>query len=133
MHKTRSELREIIVIILYQIDIYESNNIPYYIDSIIRENIEIENRFVREIVYGVENHIDEIDTIADNYLTNWSIKRIDKMGASILRMAFYELMYTDTPRIVIINEAIELAKKYSDDSVRKMINASLDNYVKEHE
>ena len=48
-------------------------------------------------------------------------------------MALYELIYTETPRIVVINEAIELAKKYSDDSVRKMINAVLDKYVKEHE
>ena len=60
------------------------------------------------------------------------IKRLDKTGASILRMALYELKYTDTPRIVIINEAVELAKGYSDDSVRKMINAVLDKYVKEN-
>ena len=43
-----------------------------------------------------------------------------------MRMAIYELEYTDTPKIVCINEAVELAKSYSDDDVRKMINASLD-------
>ena len=46
-------------------------------------------------------------------------------------MAIYELKYTDTPPIVVINEAIELAKKYSDDDVRKMINAVLDKMIKE--
>ena len=64
-------------------------------------------------------------------MENWDIKRIDKTGAAILRLALYELKYTDTPEVVIINEAIELAKKYSDDSVRKMINAVLDKYIKE--
>ena len=46
-------------------------------------------------------------------------------------MAIYELKYTDTPHIVVINEAVELAKKYSDDSVRKIINAVLDKMIKE--
>ena len=64
-------------------------------------------------------------------MKDWSIERIDKTGAAILKMAIYELKYTDTPPIVVINEAIELAKKYSDDAVRKMINAALDKMIKE--
>ena len=46
-------------------------------------------------------------------------------------MALYELKYTDTPKVVVINEAVELAKSYSDDSVRKIINATLDKYMKD--
>ena len=64
--------------------------------------------------------------IANKHMTDWTIERIDKTGASILRMGIYELMYTDTPNIVCINEAVELAKNYSDDDVCKMINAVLD-------
>ena len=69
--------------------------------------------------------------IANKYLKDWDINRIDKTGAAILKMAIYELKYTDTPHIVVINEAVELAKKYSDDSVRKIINAVLDKMIKE--
>ena len=58
-------------------------------------------------------------------------KRLDKTGASILRMAFYELKYMDTPEIVVINEAVELAKKYTDQELAHMINAALDKYIKE--
>ncbi len=133
MQKTRSELRVKIMTILYQIDIYRTNKIPYDVDDVIKENMEVENEFVKEVVYGVNTYYDDINTLADKYLIDWSIKRLDKTGANILRMALYELIYTDTPRIVVINEAVELAKKYSDDAVRKMINASLDKYVKEHE
>lgn len=131
MQLTRSELRVKIMTILYQIDIYKNINADYNIDEVIKENIDIDNEFVKEIVYGVNTYYDKINDIANKYLENWDISRIDKAGASILRMAIYELMYTDTPRIVVINEAVELAKKYSDDSVRKMINAVLDKIVNE--
>lgn len=129
--KTRSELREKIMIILYQIDINRKQNIDYSVEEIIRENLDIDNEFVRDIVYGVITYESDIINEANKYMKDWSIERIDKTGAAILKMAIYELKYTDTPPIVVINEAIELAKKYSDDDVRKMINAVLDKMIKE--
>ena len=129
--KTRSELREKIMIILYQIDINRKQNIEYSVEEIIRENLDIDNEFVRDIVYGVITYESDIINEANKYMKDWSIERIDKTGAAILKMAIYELKYTDTPPIVVINEAIELAKKYSDDDVRKMINAVLDKMIKE--
>ncbi len=131
MAKTRSELREKCMIILYQLDIFKSSKTNVDVDDVINSNIEIENDFVKNIVYGVVTHQNDIDKLANNYMTDWNIERLDKTGASILRMAIYELKYTDTPDVVVINEAIELAKKYSDDSVRKIINAVLDKIIKE--
>ena len=128
---TRSELREKIMTILYQIDLYEKNNIDYDIDNVIKENVEVDNEFVKDIVYGVVTYMDELDKIANKYLNNWSIDRLDAEGKAILRMSIYELKYMDTPDLVVINEAVELAKKYSDDAVRKMINAVLDKIVNE--
>ena len=133
MALTRSELREKCMIILYQNDIINKNKNDSDIDNIIKENIEIENDFVKEVVYGVITHFNEIDSLCNKYMNDWTIDRIDKTGAAILRIAVYELKYTDTPSIVVINEAVELAKKYSDDSVRKMINAVLDKMIKEEE
>ena len=133
MEKTRSELREKCMVILYQVELMEKSNISYDIDNLIKDNIEIESEFVKEIVYGVTTHYNEINDIINNHLINWDISRIDKTGAAILRMACYELAYTETPPIVVINEAINLAKKYSDDSVRKIINASLDRMMKSYE
>ena len=100
-------------------------------EEIISDNLDIDNEFVRDTVYGVITYEDEIIKIANKYLKDWDINRIDKTGAAILKMAIYELKYTDTPHIVVINEAVELAKKYSDDSVRKIINAVLDKMIKE--
>ena len=132
MTKTRSELREKCMIILYQWDLFKSSdNVNPDIEAIIKDNLEIDNDFVKDIVYGVITHKDEIDEIANKYMVDWNIDRIDKTGKAILRIAIFELKYTDTPDIVVINEAIELAKKYSDENVRKIINAVLDKYVKE--
>ena len=132
MQLKRSELRIKIMTILYQIDMYKRNMMEYNVDDVIKENLEIDNEFVKEIVYGVNTYYNELNEIANKYLADWKIERLNKTGAAILRMSLYELIYTDTPNVVVINEAIELAKKYSDDSVRKMINAVLDRYMKEN-
>lgn len=131
MALTRSELREKTMIILYQIDIMQTNKVVYNVEDVIKENIEIDNEFVKDMVFGVTTSMDELDEIANSKMKDWTITRIDKTGAAILRMALYELKYMDTPEIVVINEAVELAKKYSDEAVRKIINAVLDKWIKE--
>ncbi|HAB66943.1 MAG TPA: transcription antitermination factor NusB [Firmicutes bacterium] len=133
MSKTRSELREKAMVILYQIDIMKNSNIDFNIENLISENLEIDNEFVRNLVYGVTTHLESLDEIANAHMKDWSINRIDKTGAAILRIGLYEILYEeDTPNIVAINEAVELAKKYSDDSVRKIINAVLDKVNQEN-
>ena len=123
---TRSELRKNIMTILYQVNLYTLNKINYDIDDIIKEVNPIDNEFVKDIVYDINTKIDEIDDIANRYLNKWTIDRLGNTDQSIIRMAIYELMYTDTPDVVVINEAVELAKLYSDDSVKNMINGILD-------
>lgn len=125
----RSELREKIMTIIYQISLYKNNKMDFIVDDVIKENLEIDNEFVKDMVYGVVTTYDELTDEANKYLNNWTIDRLDLTGASILRMALYEIKYMDTPPVVVINEAVELAKKYSDDSVRKMINAALDKVI----
>lgn len=126
---SRSELREKIMTIIYQITLYKNNKMSYNVDEVIKENVEIDNEFVKDMVYGIVTNFDELTNIANEYLKDWTIDRLDLTGCAILRMAIYEIKYMDTPNLVVINEAIELAKKYSDDSVRKMINACLDRII----
>lgn len=127
----RSELRKHIMTILYQISIYDKNKIKYNLDDVIKENIEVDNEFVKEIVYGVITYKNEIDKLANKYLNKWTIDRLGNTDQAILRMGIYELNYTTTPDIVAINEAIELSKLYSDDEVKNMINAVLDKIYHE--
>lgn len=127
----RSKLREKIMVILYQIYFYRQSKIDYEIDKVIKENIDIDNDFVKDIVYGVLEHEEELDKLINKYIENWKIDRLGKTDQAIFRLSTYELLYYDTPSIVAINEGIELAKKYSDEKVVKMLNAILDNIMKE--
>ena len=70
-------------------------------------------------------------SIANKYLNGWTISRLGNTDQAILQAGIYELKYTDTPPIVVINEAVNLAKQYSDDKVKNMINAALDKYYHE--
>ena len=107
----RSELKEKIMIILYQYGLMKSNKISCDIEDIMKDNMEVENDFVKDMVYGVITYQDELDKLANSKMVDWDISRIDKTGASILRLALYELKYTDTPHVLVINESIEIAKK----------------------
>ena len=127
----RSELRKKIMTILYQISVCELGRIEYNVEDIIKNVSEIENEFIKDTVYGIITYKNNIDELANKYLSNWTIDRLGTTDQAILRIGIYELMYTDTPAVVAINEAIELSKQYSDDDVRKMINAVLDKVYKE--
>ena len=131
MMKNRSELREIIMKVLYQISIYEEASVDYNKDDIIHELIEVENGFVEDTVNGILENEKNIKKIANKYLNNWKIDRLNKVDQAILEIGIYELMYTDTPSVVSINEAIELSKKYSEEAVTKMINGVLDKVYHE--
>ena len=131
MKLTRTQAREKIMIILYQIDFYMKDNISFDLEEVIKENLEMDNKYVRDIVNGVIEHLDDLDKVISKYLENWDLDRLGKTDKAILRLAAFEMMYYDTPKVVVINEAVELAKKYSDDNVRKIINAVLDKVVNE--
>ena len=129
--KKRSELREIIMKVLYQISIFDGTDIDYNIDDLIKEQLELENEFVHDTVYGIIEHKDDIINTANKYLNDWTIDRLNKVDAAILMLGIYELMYTDTPSVVSINESIELSKMYSEEAVTKMINGVLDKIYHE--
>ena len=127
----RSKLREIIITILYQVYIYESKGISYLLEEIIKENLEVDNDFVKDAVSYITENQKDIDEMANKYMENWSIDRLSKVDKAIISLAIYELTKTDTPNIVAINEAIELSKKFSDEKVTKLINGVLDKILHE--
>lgn len=131
--KNRSELREIIMKVLYQVFILEESGIEFDIDFLIKEQLEIENEFVTTSIDTILKNKKEIYELANRYLESWPMDRLNKVDQAILALGIYELKYTETPPIVAINEAVELSKKYSDEKVTKMINAVLDEIYHEHE
>ena len=131
--KNRSELREVIMKVLYQIDMFNEAKVDYDLNDLIKEQLEVENSFVNDTINGILTNRDKITELANKYLNEWSLDRLNKVDQAILSLGIYELMYTDTPSVVSINEAIELSKKYSDEKVTKMINGVLDKIYHEEE
>lgn len=142
MKANRTITREKAMTVLYQILLYKKNNIAYTIESVTNEmieSLELEDRkkidleFLSSLVNGVIDNLADIDKYIAKYLENWNIERLGLTDQAIIRIATYELLYTDTPNLVCINEAIELSKKYSDEKVSKMINGVLDKIYHERE
>ena len=129
--KNRSELREVIMKVLYQIEVLSSSNIEYKVEDLIKEQLEVENEFVNDTIAGIEKNRDKIIEIDNKYLNDWTMDRLNLVDKAILLLGTYELMYTDTPSVVAINEAIELSKVYSEEAVTKMINGVLDKIYHE--
>lgn len=127
----RNEARVVIMTILYQIFMYQKNNINHNVDEVIKENLEIDNDFVKSMVSGVLENKEKLFDIANNNLKDWKMDRLGLTDQAILSLGIYELLYTDTPDVVAINEAVELAKSYSDDKVKNMINGVLDKIYKD--
>lgn len=129
---SRMKARKIAMIILYQILLYDKNKIEYDIDKVISDNILDNNEYIENMIKGIVNDLDNLKELANKYLDTWPLNRLGLTDQAIILIGIYELINTDTPDIVCINEAVELSKKYSDESVTKMINAMLDNiYHKE--
>jgi N utilization substance protein B len=92
---------------------------------------ETERGFMDGLVSGVRQYMPEIDVIIDKNLSGWRFERVFKTDLTILRIAIYELLHTDTSEKVIINEAVEMAKKYCDDDSVAFINGLLGMVYKE--
>ena len=89
--------------------------------------------FCEDLVHGTFTHLEQIDQLVSRYAKNWTLSRMSAVDRSILRMAAYEMVFSKekTPAPAIIDEAIELAKKFSTENSGKFINGLLDQLKKE--
>lgn len=124
--RKRSEEREQAFCLLFQSLFNTDENFEIY-----EENIESVGDYARSIALGVEEKKDNLDGLIEKYSKGWKVKRLPKVNLAILRLAAYEILYVDdVPESVAINEAVELAKKYSGESDYSFINGVLGALVK---
>lgn len=124
--KNRSYLREIAIKVLYQILIYNKKNIFYDIDELVIELHGSKNDTIKSWLEVILSKKDLYIKLVNSHMKDWKFDRLGTVDQAILLLSVYELLDTDTPPVVAINEAVELSKKYSDDKVVPMINAVLD-------
>jgi transcription antitermination protein NusB len=120
----RRTAREKALQALFQIDLSES--VPQEaIESVLGEE-GLSDDFLEQLVFGVVEHKEDIDSLLRDHLENWNLERLANVDRSILRIAVFEMKYIDEiPVKVSMDEAIELAKLFGDDSSSRFINAVL--------
>jgi len=131
----RSEIREEAFKLIYSLEIQKKEPIEEQIELYIESN-GIDNKkaieYIEDAVNGIEKNKEVItEKIEKNLKQDWKIDRISKVDLAILKLAIYEIKYKDIPFKVVINEAVELAKKYGEDNSKNFVNGILASIVKE--
>jgi transcription antitermination factor NusB len=98
-----------------------------------RREVEEAFEYARALVEGAVDHAGEIDELIRQQADNWRLERMPAVDRNILRLAVFELLYEeDIPKLVVVDEAIELAKKFSTDQSGRFVNGLLDGLLKKH-
>ena len=131
----RSKARELAFKLLYQIEIQKEINeedIKMFFDNNVINSVEVKE-YINDIVNGISRYSKEILTqISKNLKKDWELERISKINISLLKLAIYEIKYKKLPYKVVINEVVELAKKYGEETSQSFINGILASVVKEN-
>ena len=131
----RSAMRELAFKFVYSLEIQKKENLEEQIQLYIEANDIKDERaveYINDTILGIEkNKIEILGNIEKNLKEDWKIDRISKIDLSILKLAIYEIKYKNIPFKVVINEAVELAKKYGEDSSKNFVNGILASIVNE--
>ncbi len=140
----RRTAREMAVQMLYQSDlggsalphIFGSFDLAEYLGGdLARQRRRVEDAFeyAQVLVRGTVDHREEIDAMIRGQADNWRLERMPAVDRNILRLAIYEMLYEqETPKLVVVDEAIELAKKFGSEQSGRFVNGLLDGLLKQH-
>ena len=130
-----SKMREYAFELVFETEVQKEYNEELV--ELFLENNEVEDKeakkYIRKMLEGIKENEEQIKAkIVENLKSDWTIERISKINVAILKVAIYEMLFKEVPYKVAINEAIELAKKYGDESSATFINGLLASVVKEN-
>lgn len=128
----RSRARAIVLQILYQDDLNPTQPEDVkirFVNSRLKNNQELV-KFADGLIVGVRENRDSLDEKLSKIADNWRLSRMAATDRNVLRLGAYELLHTDTPPPVVINEAIELARRYGSDQSAQFVNGVLDRLLK---
>ncbi len=125
---TRRFARELALQALYSVEVGHHDAAAVLADTLARPGVDEHRAFVRELVFGTLEHAAQSDALIAPLLHDWTIERLPTIDRIVLRMGVYELRNrTDIPKPVVINEAVELAKKFSTEDSGRFVNGVLAN------
>lgn len=128
----RKASRELAMKLIFEINYRKDEAESLLKDFIEKNELGVKDReYIESVVRGTVKNIDDIDWAIENHSKGWKLDRLAKIDLAVLRLAIYELKYTDTPQSVVINEAVELAKKFGTEKSGSFVNGLLSSFVKD--
>lgn len=129
----RSRAREVALQVLYQDDLNPGGD-PHAADQFLAARLRQPElvEFARSLVAGVRRNRGELDALLARTADNWSLERMAATDRNVLRLGCYEILYSDTPDRVAINEAVELAKRFGAGQSAQFVNGILDRFLSRH-
>lgn len=131
----RSAIRELAFKLIYSMEIQKCEEIEEQIELFLLSNDITDQKakdYIKDVIEGIEKNIDDIVSLIEkNLKADWRIERISKIDLSLLKLAIYEIKYKEIPYKVAINEVVELAKKYGEETSKNFINGILASVIKE--
>ncbi len=127
----RSRAREVVLQLLYQDDLSPDRSLTpdlTFISGRLHNNSDL-IEFATQLLNGVRRNLTELDELLDKRTDNWSLKRMAVTDRNVLRLGAFEILYTDTPGAVVINEAVELAKRFGSKQSSQFVNGILDGLL----
>ena len=128
----RSRAREVVLQVLFQDDLNPSHNLRAS-DDFLRSRLQNNKdlvEFATSLLSGTRRNRPEWDDLLVSQADNWSLERMAATDRNILRLAAFEILYTETPGRVAINEAVELAKRFGSKNSAQFVNGILDSLLK---
>lgn len=132
---TRKAAREQLFKLIFEAEMKETalkDIFDSFMQRVVEDELEISNssmEFIKKYCLGIDEHSEEILNKINNTMEDWSFDRIGNVEKALLKGAVYELSYEDTPKEIVINETIELAKKYGDTKSFEFLNGVLAKFV----
>ena len=127
----RSRAREIVLQVLYQDDLNpdQPEDIRQrFIHARLNHDVELVE-FAERLLAGVRIHLQQVDQELEETAKNWKLSRMAATDRNVLRLGAYEILFSETPDRVAINEAIELAKRYGTNNSSQFVNGVLDRLM----
>lgn len=131
----KSAIREETFKLLYSLEIqkeFDTEEIEAFFEDEEITDSKVRNDILDEINQIKENSEDIVNSISENLKSDWNVERLSKINLALLKIAIYEMLYKKVPYKVVINEVVELAKKYGEDTSSSFINGVLATIVKKN-
>ena len=124
---TRRQIREEIFKLIFQIEFHDTEELPQQLRLSLEEETDLGEQqvYVEDKCRDLMDKVQEIDDCINENVTGWKTSRMSKVDLSIIRLAVYEIRYEKIDRAIAINEAVEIAKKYSGEQAASFVNGVL--------